>query len=67
MREIKVVFNDDSVGYVRDGKLDALILERKIKAFLRSDGWVKVGTDRVREIRYHGSERRNTDEEKPSG
>jgi hypothetical protein len=67
MREIKVIFTDDSEGFVRDGKLNELILAGKIKAFLRSEGWVRIGTDRVREIRYHGSERRNTDEEKPSG
>jgi hypothetical protein len=67
MREIKVVFNDDSIGFVRDGKLDELILAGRIKAFLRSDGWVRVGTDRVREIRFHGADRRKTDEEKPSG
>lgn len=58
MKEIKVVFSDDSVGYVKESQLDGLILSGKIKSFLRSNGWVRIGIDPVREIRYSGKERR---------
>lgn len=63
MREIKVVFSDDSTGFVHDSKLDSLIVAGKIKAFLRSDGWVRIGIDRIREIRFHGAERRKKEAE----
>jgi hypothetical protein len=63
MKEIKVIFNDDSVGYVKESQLNALIVADKIKSFLRSDGWVRVGIDPVREIRYQGRERRKVNEE----
>lgn len=63
MREIKVVFSDDTTGFVHDSKLDSLIVTGKIKAFLRSDGWVRIGVDRIREIRFHGSERRKKEPE----
>lgn len=58
MKEIKVVFTDDSVGYVKEAQLDGLILSGKIKSFLRSTGWVRIGIDPVREVRYRGKERR---------
>lgn len=65
MKEIKVIFSDDSTGIVHDSKLDSLILAGKIKAFLRSDGWVRIGTDRIREIRFHGAGRGKKEEKKP--
>jgi hypothetical protein len=58
MKEIKVVFADESTGYVKAVKLDALIDSGRIKSFLRSDGWVNIGNDPIREIKYHGTERR---------
>ncbi|MRR57543.1 MAG: hypothetical protein EG824_04940 [Deltaproteobacteria bacterium] len=58
MKEIQVVFSDDSHGLVSEGKLDELITSGRIKAFLRSDGWVRIGIDPVREKRYHGTERK---------
>jgi hypothetical protein len=58
MKEIKVVFEDESTGYVKAVKLDALIASGRIKSFLRSDGWVNIGDDPIREIKYQGKERR---------
>lgn len=58
MKEIKVVFIDDSEGFVKETQLNALITSGRLKAFLRSDGWVRVGIDPVREIRYQGRDRR---------
>jgi len=58
MKEVKVIFNDESVGYVKDLTLDTLISSGKIKAFLRSTGWVWIGVDAIREIKYVGRERR---------
>ncbi|NMC75472.1 MAG: hypothetical protein GYA56_14110 [Geobacteraceae bacterium] len=64
MKEIQVIFSDDSRGIVHDNKLDSLIVAGKIKAFLRSDGWVRIGTDRIREIRFHGPGRARKEEKK---
>lgn len=62
MKEIKVIFIDDSVGFVTETQLDALISSGRIKSFLRSSGWVRVGIDPVREIRYKGRDRRKVNE-----
>lgn len=67
MKEIKVLFIDGSTGMVHDTMLDSLIVTGKIKAFLRSEGWVRIGTDRIREIRFHGAARGKKVGEKPSG
>ncbi len=58
MKEIKVIFTDDSIGYVKESQLDGLIASGKIKSFLRSSGWVLIGVDPVREIRFAGKDRR---------
>lgn len=58
MREIEVVFSDETTDFVSENKLDELIASGRIKAFRRSDGWVRIGIDPVREKRYHGSNRR---------
>ncbi len=63
MKEIKVIFIDDSVGFVKEAQLNALIISGKIKSFLRSSGWVRVGIDPVREIRFQGRDRRKVNEE----
>jgi hypothetical protein len=63
MKDIKVVFNDDSVGFVKETQLNALITSGRVKSFLRSDGWVRVGVDPVREIRFQGRDRRKVNEE----
>lgn len=58
MREIEVVFSDNTTGFVSENKLDELIASGRIKSFLRSDGWVRIGVDPIREKRYHGTNRR---------
>jgi len=63
MKDIKVIFIDDSVGFVKEAQLNALITASKIKSFLRSDGWVRVGIDPVREIRFQGRDRRKVNDE----
>jgi hypothetical protein len=63
MKEIKVVFTDETTGYVKSAKLDALITSGKIKAFLRSGGWVSIGSDPIREIKYNGKDRRRVSRE----
>jgi hypothetical protein len=63
MKDIKVVFNDDSEGFVKETQLNALITSGRLKSFLRSDGWVRVGIDPVREIRFQGRDRRKVNEE----
>jgi hypothetical protein len=63
MKEIKVIFIDDSEGFVKEAQLNALITSGKIKSFLRSSGWVRVGIDPVREIRYQGRDRRKARED----
>jgi len=55
MREIEVVYSDGSKGVVSESKLDELIASGSLKAFLRSNGWVRIGIDPVREKRYHGT------------
>jgi hypothetical protein len=45
---IRVMYNDDKYDYVPDSRLDELIESGKIKQFLRTDGWVKVGEDPIR-------------------
>jgi hypothetical protein len=62
MKEIKVIFTDDSVGFVKETQLNALITSGRVKSFLRSDGWVRVGIDPVREIRYKGRDRRKVND-----
>ncbi|MDD2336119.1 MAG: hypothetical protein PHD01_06050 [Geobacteraceae bacterium] len=62
MKEIKVVFIDDSEGFVKETQLNALITSGRLKAFLRSDGWVRVGIDPVREIRFKGRDRRKVND-----
>jgi hypothetical protein len=62
MKEIKVIFNDDSAGYVKEHQLNVLITSGRIKSFLRSTGWVRVGIDPVREIKFKGADRRKVNE-----
>jgi len=62
MKEIKVVFIDDSEGFVKETQLNALIISGRLKSFLRSDGWVRVGIDPVREIRFQGRDRRKVND-----
>ncbi len=57
---INVIYFDDTPGVVDAGRLDDLIQRRRIIAFRRSSGWVRVGRDPVRGSggRYQGPDRR---------
>lgn len=59
---IKVLFHgEDDHQHVPDYALGQLIATGRIKAFLRSTGWVTIGRDPIREagrVSYYGPERR---------
>ena len=58
---IEVIYQDNSRGAVKNASLDELIAQKKIKKFLRSDGWCTLGVDRIRTMEdpdYKGIERR---------
>ena len=59
---MQVVYQDNKYGMVKPSLLDELITTRKIKQFLRSEGWATVGIDPMRGTGgyYSGPERRNT-------
>jgi hypothetical protein len=57
---IKVIYKNNECGMVKPFLLDELIAAGKIAKFLRAEGWVIIGSDRIRETdyRYKGPERR---------
>ena len=57
---IPVIYNDNSAGIVSPDQLAQLIEQRRIQAFRRQEGMVRVGHDPVRDrsVGYHGKERR---------
>ena len=58
---IKVMYQNNEKGMVEDYQLDELISSKKIKKFLRSEGWVTIGVDPIRKesrIDFEGPERR---------
>ena len=57
---LMVRYVDEEYGIVEDYCLDYLIATGRIAEFARSDGWVTVGRDPVREkeCNYEGPERR---------
>ena len=57
---VQVIYFDNNTGFVNAESLEELIQTRRIIAFKRSDGWVRVGRDPVRHTRrpYKGPERR---------
>ncbi|WP_224982596.1 GSU3473 family protein [Geomonas agri] len=57
---IRVVYDEFQSAKVHDYLLDSLIMQRKILGFFRSDGYVRVGQDRVRGTggNYVGHDRR---------
>jgi hypothetical protein len=61
LMHIKVIYMDNSAGVVKASSLEQLITTRRIVAFRRSEGWVKIGRDPVRGKggKYKGPERRN--------
>jgi len=60
LRCIKVIYMDNTAGVVKASSLEQLISTRKIVAFRRNDGWVKLGRDPIRGNggKYNGPERR---------
>ncbi len=62
---IPVQYFDGTFDFVTPGRLDALIRNRKITGFRRSEGWVRVphGPLRAKTGRqYSGPERRNPED-----
>lgn len=63
--EIKVIYNDGSVGTVPAGSLEYRIARKEIHAFQRSDGWVLIEQGPLRKdyqsSTYGGSKKRETD------
>jgi hypothetical protein len=60
---ITVMYQNNEIEMVEASQLDTLISSKKIKKFLRSEGWVTLGIDPMRKerrINYRGSERRKT-------
>lgn len=59
--DIKVIYQDNHAGEVKDYLLDELIRKGRIVAFRRSSGWVTIGRDAVRQGQsdYIGPERRH--------
>jgi hypothetical protein len=62
IRNIRVVYADNTADTVADFALESLIREGRIKKFCRSDGWVVIGQDPIRGMggQYSGPERRKT-------
>ncbi|UFS71399.1 hypothetical protein LPW11_04190 [Geomonas sp. RF6] len=60
---IRVVYCDGETGLVRASEIEKLIKTDEISAFCRSDGWVRIGTDPIREGQepYEGLGRRWSD------
>ncbi|NWF76389.1 MAG: hypothetical protein HXY53_07475 [Nitrospirae bacterium] len=61
---ISVIFRDGKRGLITASLLEDLLMQKKIKKFLRLEGWVNVGVDPVRmpgrNNSYTGLERRNS-------
>jgi len=57
---ITVMYQDGKIGMVEFSQLDQLIQSQKIKQFMRSEGWVTLGIDSIRESdeEYNNPERR---------
>ncbi len=63
---ITVMYRDGKIGVVDAYQLDELISAKKIKKFMRSDGWVTIGSDPIRETDKNrkGQERRQRPEKR---
>lgn len=57
---IRILYLNNNYDMVKLFYLDELIVLRKIKKFLRSDGWATIGLDPIRGMggSYNGPERR---------
>jgi len=60
---INVIYQNGKYGLVEDSELDQLIVQRKIKRFLRSTGWCTLAVDTIRKesrIDFKGPEKRHS-------
>ena len=59
---IRVIYNQGRFDMIKPQLLDHLLLENTLQSFKRSDGWVFVDKDPIRNDsqtqNYHGPERR---------
>jgi len=57
---IRVMYKNNTYDMVKHTSLDHLIELRKIKKFLRAEGWAEIGEHRIRGMGgvYKGPERR---------
>ena len=57
---VTVMYQDGKIGMIELDQLDHLINSHKIKQFMRSEGWVTIGVDSIREFdeAHEGPERR---------
>jgi len=55
------MYRNGKIGVAEHTQLDELIRSNKIKKFLRSEGWVTVGTDPIRlfDEGYQGTDKRS--------
>lgn len=62
MLKIAVMLTDGTLQVVSADGLNVLLQKKAVRSFLRSDGWVRVGFDALREAggcqQYAGSDRR---------
>jgi len=61
--DITILNKDGFIGIISSSDLDDLIENNEILAFMRSDGWVKIGQDPIRKRQqpYNGLGRRADD------
>lgn len=58
---IRVLYHDGRFDMVKQWTLDLLLEQKKLRSFLRSGGWVRIGRDPLRSSsasNYHGEDRR---------
>jgi len=57
---IPVVLKDGHEELVREDELRSLMFNKQVMSFKRSDGWVVLGRDKMRDLKvpYNGVERR---------
>jgi hypothetical protein len=61
--DIAIMSKDGFIGIISSSDLDNLIGNNEILAFMRSDGWVRIGQDPIRKCQkpFNGLERRAGD------
>jgi len=61
--DITIMNKDGFIGIISSSYLNDLIENKEILAFMRSDGWVRIGYDPIRKCQqnFNGLERRADD------